>query len=164
MSGSSDTDPSGDSVAGKDRDKALRPGTVLAWSVLRMVGDCRDAWARHAADCPAHELEPRPLRIRAQTQADLDAAHIQLLAFRFRHGFQDDEPESGHACGPLPSVASIRFVSRRARSSGSFRSIALYAGCRSEARPCRSFCKSRSREDRARERSPLRSRLRRGGP
>ena len=53
---------------------------VLAWRVLRQVDEYVDAWTRHAAGA-AVALEPGPFRIRVQTEADLEAARFELLAW-----------------------------------------------------------------------------------
>ena len=55
---------------------------VLAWMVLRQVGEYGEAWRRHAARAgmPA-ALEPGPFRIRVQTEADLEADRFEMLAW-----------------------------------------------------------------------------------
>ena len=55
---------------------------VLAWMVLRQVGEYREAWGEHAADVgvPAAS-EPGPFRIRMQTEADLAAERFEMLAW-----------------------------------------------------------------------------------
>ena len=54
---------------------------ALAWRVLRQVADYVDAWNRHAAAAGELALEPGPFRIRVQTEADLEAARFELLAW-----------------------------------------------------------------------------------
>lgn len=55
---------------------------VLAWTVLRRVGDYHDAWRSHAAGAGALvALEPGPFRIRIQTEADLEADRFEMLAW-----------------------------------------------------------------------------------
>ena len=55
---------------------------ALAWAVLRRTGEYRDAWARHAADAGASvPPEPGPFPIRLQTEADLEAARFEMLAW-----------------------------------------------------------------------------------
>ncbi|MXY15913.1 MAG: hypothetical protein F4Y57_02640 [Acidobacteria bacterium] len=55
---------------------------ALAWAVLRRTAEYRDAWAGHAADSGATGApEPGPFPIRVQTEADLDAARFELLAW-----------------------------------------------------------------------------------
>ena len=57
---------------------------VLAWRILRLVGDYEMAWARHGAgSTPA--LEPGPFRIRIQSEADMEAARFELLAWADPH-------------------------------------------------------------------------------
>ena len=53
---------------------------TLAWRVLRLVRDYRDAWAMHGAAGEPRALEPGPFRIRIQAEADLEAARFELLA------------------------------------------------------------------------------------
>ena len=51
--------------------------------MLRRVGDCRDAWRRRAARPGAAAApEPGPFRIRVQTEADLEAAGFEMLAWQ----------------------------------------------------------------------------------
>ncbi|MCY4549866.1 MAG: hypothetical protein OXC28_15990, partial [Defluviicoccus sp.] len=55
---------------------------VLAWMVLRQVGDYGEAWRRHAVGAGASAVaEPGPFRIRVQTEADLDADRFEMLAW-----------------------------------------------------------------------------------
>lgn len=49
-----------------------------------MVGDYEEAWARHAAAGPP-ALEPGPIRIRVQAEADIEAARFELLAWESPH-------------------------------------------------------------------------------
>ena len=65
---------------------------VLAWRVLRQVGDYADAWRMHGAAGPAHAPEPGPFRIRVQDRADLEAARFELLAWE--DPFDADGPAS----------------------------------------------------------------------
>ena len=57
---------------------------LLAWRMLRLVGEYREAWARHSAG-PPPALEPGPFRIRVQAEADLEAARFELLAWEDPH-------------------------------------------------------------------------------
>ena len=57
---------------------------VLAWRMLRLVGEYREAWARHAAG-PPPAPEPGPFRIRVQSEADMEAARFELLAWEDPH-------------------------------------------------------------------------------
>ncbi len=55
---------------------------VLAWMVLRQIGDYREAWRRHAAAAGlSAALEPGPFRIRIQTEADLEADRFEMFAW-----------------------------------------------------------------------------------
>ena len=55
---------------------------VLAWMVLRHVGQYGEAWRRHAAGAGVSAaLEPGPFRIRIQTEADLEADRFEMLAW-----------------------------------------------------------------------------------
>ena len=55
---------------------------VLAWMVLRQVGEYGEAWHRHAAGAGAPAApEPGPFRIRVQTEADLEADRFEMLAW-----------------------------------------------------------------------------------
>ena len=63
---------------------------VLAWMVLRQVGEYRDAWDRHAAAGAPAATEPGPFRIRVQTEADLEADRFEMLAWE----------DPGNADGP----------------------------------------------------------------
>ena len=55
---------------------------VLAWEVLRQVGEYRDAWLMHAAAAGVTAVpEPGPFRIRVQTEADLEAERFEMLAW-----------------------------------------------------------------------------------
>ena len=55
---------------------------VLAWMVLRQVGDYGEAWRRHAVGAGASAVaEPGPFRIRVQTEADLEADRFEMLAW-----------------------------------------------------------------------------------
>lgn len=65
---------------------------VLAWRVLRHVGDYGDAWRRHGAAGPARALEPGPFRIHVQAEADLEAARFEMLAWE--DPFAADGPAS----------------------------------------------------------------------
>ena len=86
---------------------------VLAWRMLRLVGEYREAWARHAAAGSPPALEPGPFRIRVQTEADLEAARFELLAWEDPHDAegpsspfwrQDGMPEGFVRPGtPLPA-------------------------------------------------------------
>ena len=58
---------------------------VLAWRMLRLVGEYREAWERHAAAGPSPAPEPGPFRIRIQTEADMEAARFELLAWEDPH-------------------------------------------------------------------------------
>ena len=53
---------------------------TLAWAVLRRVGEYREAWRRHAASASAAS-ESGPFPIRVQTEADLEAARFEMLAW-----------------------------------------------------------------------------------
>ena len=57
---------------------------VLAWRMLRLVGEYEEAWTRHAATGPP-ALEPGPFRIRVQAETDLEAARFELLAWEDPH-------------------------------------------------------------------------------
>ncbi len=57
---------------------------ALAWRMLRLVGEYREAWAQHAAG-PSPAPEPGPFRIRVQKEADLEAARFELLAWEDPH-------------------------------------------------------------------------------
>ena len=64
---------------------------ALAWAVLRRTAEYREAWAGHAADSGASARpEPRPFPFRMQTEADLDAARFELLAWE--DPFAEDGP------------------------------------------------------------------------
>ena len=55
---------------------------VLAWMVLKQVGEYREAWDRHGASAGVSAaLEPGPFRIRIQTEADLEADRFEMLAW-----------------------------------------------------------------------------------
>ena len=54
---------------------------VLAWKVLRRVGEYREAWDRHAAGHACAPDEPGPFRIRVQSEIDRAAARFGLLAW-----------------------------------------------------------------------------------
>ena len=55
---------------------------ILAWTVLREVGEYREAWDRHVAAAGAPvATEPGPFRIRIQTEADLEAERFEMLAW-----------------------------------------------------------------------------------
>ena len=54
---------------------------VLAWMVLRQVGEYREAWDRHAAAGVSVATEPGPFRIRIQTEADLEAERFEMFAW-----------------------------------------------------------------------------------
>lgn len=54
---------------------------VLAWRMLRVLREYKEAWERHAAAGPPRALEPGPFRIRVQAEADLEAARFELLAW-----------------------------------------------------------------------------------
>ena len=58
---------------------------VLAWRILRLVGDYEEAWAPHGAAGPPPAPEPGPFPIRVQTAADLEAARFGLLAWEDPH-------------------------------------------------------------------------------
>ena len=58
--------------------------SVLAWRILRLVGDYEMAWARHGGGSPP-ALEPGPFRIRVQSEADMEAARFGLLAWEDPH-------------------------------------------------------------------------------
>lgn len=58
---------------------------VLAWRILRMVGEYEEAWERYGAAGPPPALEPGPFRIRVQTEADLEAARFDMLAWEDPH-------------------------------------------------------------------------------
>ena len=58
---------------------------ALAWRILRLVGDYGEAWANHAATGPPPEVEPGPIRIRVQAEADMEAARFGLLAWEDPH-------------------------------------------------------------------------------
>ena len=58
---------------------------VLAWRILRLVEEYEEAWVRHRATGPPPALEPGPFRIRVQTEADLEAARFELLAWEDPH-------------------------------------------------------------------------------
>ena len=58
---------------------------VLAWTVLRHVRAYVDAWETHASARAGPGLEPGPFRIRVQSEADLDAAAFELLAWEDPH-------------------------------------------------------------------------------
>ena len=64
---------------------------VLAWAVLRQVGEYREAWHSHAAGASASQ-EPGPFRIRIQTEADLEADRFEMLAWE--NPFAEDGPAS----------------------------------------------------------------------
>ena len=67
---------------------------VLAWMVLRQVGDYREAWDRHAASAGVSAApEPGPFRIRIQTEADLEADRFEMLAWE--NPKNADGPASG---------------------------------------------------------------------
>ncbi len=86
---------------------------VLAWRMLRLVGEYREAWARRAAAGPPPALEPGPFRIRVQTEADMEAARFELLAWEDPHDAdgpaapfwrQEGMPEGFvHPGAPLPA-------------------------------------------------------------
>ena len=85
---------------------------VLAWRMLRLVGEYREAWARHGAG-PPPAFEPGPFRIRVQTEADMEAERFELLAWEDPHDGdgpaapfwrQDGMPEGFvHPEAPLPT-------------------------------------------------------------
>ena len=55
---------------------------VLAWMVLRQVGEYGQAWRRHAASAGVSAApEPGPFPIRIQTEADLAADRFEMLAW-----------------------------------------------------------------------------------
>ncbi len=55
---------------------------VVAWMVLRQVGEYGKAWRRHAAAAGVSVApEPGPFRIRVQTEADLEAERFEMLAW-----------------------------------------------------------------------------------
>ena len=55
---------------------------VLAWMILRQVGEYWEAWDRHAASAGVSAApEPGPFRIRMQTEADLEAERFEMLAW-----------------------------------------------------------------------------------
>ena len=55
---------------------------ILAWMVLRRVGEYREAWRRYAAVAGVSAApEPGPFRIRVQTEADLEAGRFEMLAW-----------------------------------------------------------------------------------
>ena len=58
---------------------------ALAWRILRLVREYEDAWERHAAAGPPPAPEPGPFRIRVQTEADLEAARFEMLAWEDPH-------------------------------------------------------------------------------
>ena len=86
---------------------------VLAWRMLRVLREYKEAWERHAAAGPPRVLEPGPFRIRVQTEADLEAARFELLAWEDPHDAdglaapfwrQDGMPEGFvHPGAPLPA-------------------------------------------------------------
>ena len=57
---------------------------ALAWRILRLVGDYGEAWARHGAGRPP-AIEPGAFRIRLQSEADLEAARFDMLAWEDPH-------------------------------------------------------------------------------
>ena len=63
---------------------------VLAWMVLRQVGEYREAWDRHAAAGASAATEPGPFPIRVQTEADRKAERFEMLAWE----------DPGNADGP----------------------------------------------------------------
>ena len=87
---------------------------VLAWMVLRQVGEYREAWDRHA--CASAATEPGPFRIRLQTEADLEADRFEMLAWedpRKAEGpasafwRQDEMPEGVLEPGAEPLVGMV---------------------------------------------------------
>lgn len=54
---------------------------VLAWKVLKQVGDYEVAWRRQVAGGLSHSSEPGPFPIRVQTKADIEAGRFELLAW-----------------------------------------------------------------------------------
>ncbi len=54
---------------------------VLAWMVLRQVGEYREAWDRHAAAGASAATETGPFPIRVQTEADREAERFEMLAW-----------------------------------------------------------------------------------
>ena len=84
---------------------------VLAWKVLRQVGEYGEAWRRHAAaDGVPGTPEPGPFPIRIQTEADLEVERFEMLAWE--DPWKADAP-------PRPSGARAgcrRVCWRRARS------------------------------------------------
>ena len=66
---------------------------VLAWEVLKRVGEYHDAWRMHAAEAGASVTsEPGFFRIRIQTEADLEAERFEMLAWE--DPWQADGPAS----------------------------------------------------------------------
>ena len=89
---------------------------VLAWRILRMVGEYEEAWARHGAGRPP-AVEPGPFRIRVQTEADLEAARFDMLAWEDPHDAdgpaspfwrQEGMPEGFLDPGAPPLAAMVR--------------------------------------------------------
>ncbi len=90
---------------------------VLAWTVLREVGDYREAWGQHAAAAGVSAApEPGPFRIRIQTEADLAAKKFEMLAWedpRKADGpasafwRQDGMPEGVLEPGAVPLVEMV---------------------------------------------------------
>ena len=55
---------------------------VLAWMVLRQVVEYGEVWRRHAAAAGVSAApEPGPFRIRIQTEGDLEADRLEMLAW-----------------------------------------------------------------------------------
>ncbi len=66
---------------------------VVAWMVLRQVGEYGEAWRPHAAGAGAAAgREPGPFPIRMQTEADLEADRFEMLAWE--NPFARDGPAS----------------------------------------------------------------------
>ena len=101
---------------------------VLAWRMLRLVGKYQEAWARYGAAGPPPALEPGPFPIRVQTEADMEAARFELLAWEDPHdaegpvapfwrqdgmpdGFLDPEaPPLAAAAGASSRVEGLRLL------------------------------------------------------
>ena len=94
---------------------------VLAWKVLRRIGEYREAWDRHAVGHAWAADEPAPFRIRVQLEADREAARFGLLAWedpRRKYGpdspfwLEDRMPDGVVDAGakPLAEMADGGFV------------------------------------------------------
>ena len=87
MSGGNDTGRAAGSgpASGRRPEEASAIETgdgVLAWKVLKEVGDYQEAWCSHAAGAGmSARFQPGPFRIRTQTKADLEADRFEMLAW-----------------------------------------------------------------------------------